>query len=79
MVASDVAITKGNRNIVVELAALGIPSVSLADGLNRIDDFRTATANVSDHVMLVNAEGYWMSSPSKQDEWGFMRSEARTF
>ena len=42
MAATDVAITKGNRNIVLELAALGIPSVTVTHGLNRIDDFRSA-------------------------------------
>ena len=44
MAASDVAVTNGNRNIVLELAALGVPSVTLTDGLNRIDDMRTARA-----------------------------------
>ena len=42
MVASDLAITKGNRNIVLELAALGVPSISISHGLNPIDDMRTA-------------------------------------
>jgi hypothetical protein len=41
MVASDLAITKGNRNIVMELAVLGIPTISITHHLNRIDDFRT--------------------------------------
>jgi len=41
MAASDIAITKGNRNIVLELAALGIPSISISHGLNRMDDIRT--------------------------------------
>ena len=41
MVASDLAITKGNRNIVLELAALGVPTISISHNLNRIDDFRT--------------------------------------
>ena len=40
MAAADVAITKGNRNLVLELAALGIPSVTVTHGLNRIDDMR---------------------------------------
>ena len=41
MAATDVAITKGNRNLVLELAALGIPSVTVTHGLNRIDDMRS--------------------------------------
>lgn len=42
MVASDLAITKGNRNIVLELAALRVPSISFSHGLNRMDDIRTS-------------------------------------
>ena len=42
MAATDVGITKGNRNIVFELSALGVPSVSFTDQWNAIDDFRTA-------------------------------------
>ena len=37
MVASDLAITKTNRKTSMELAALGIPSISLSDGSNRIN------------------------------------------
>jgi hypothetical protein len=42
MAASDLAITKGNRNVVLELAAMGVPAVSMSHGLNVIDDLRTA-------------------------------------
>jgi len=42
MAASDLAITKGNRNIVLELAALGVPTITVSHGLNVIDDIRTA-------------------------------------
>ena len=38
MVASDVVITKANRNTVVELEHLGIPSISLTFHLNPTDD-----------------------------------------
>jgi UDP-N-acetylglucosamine:LPS N-acetylglucosamine transferase len=38
MVASDVAITKGTYNIGLELAALGVPSISLSNGHNYMDD-----------------------------------------
>jgi len=38
MVASDLAITKANRITVKELAALGIPSISISHGGNPIDD-----------------------------------------
>jgi UDP-N-acetylglucosamine:LPS N-acetylglucosamine transferase len=40
MAASNVAITKATRQTSMELAALGIPSISLSHGLNRIDDIR---------------------------------------
>jgi hypothetical protein len=43
MAAADVAITKGNRNIVLELASLGTPSISVSHGLNTIDDLRTVS------------------------------------
>lgn len=38
MVASDLAVTKANRNTVVELDHLGIPSISLTHHLNPMDD-----------------------------------------
>ena len=37
MVASDLAITKTNRKTSMELSVLGIPSISLSDGSNRIN------------------------------------------
>ena len=64
------------------LDPLGVKSGILL--LNYLGDsllggFRTATANVSDRVMLVNADGFWLSSPRREDEWGFMRGLERTF
>ncbi len=44
-----------------------------------IRDFWRATANISDHVMLLNGEGYWLSSSRSEDEWGFMYGNDRTF
>jgi hypothetical protein len=41
-VASDLGITKANRKTAMELAALGIPSISLSHGLNWPDDVRVA-------------------------------------
>lgn len=47
MAACDLAITKGNRNLVLELASLGVPVVTVSHGLNLIDDRRaSALANV---------------------------------
>lgn len=42
MAACDLAFTKGNRNIVLELASFGVPTISFSHGLNRIDDIRTS-------------------------------------
>ena len=38
IVAADLAITKGTRKTLKELAVLGVPSISLSRGLNEIDD-----------------------------------------
>ncbi|MCU7885792.1 MAG: PAS domain S-box protein [Candidatus Thiodiazotropha sp. (ex Lucinoma annulata)] len=37
-----------------------------------IQNFTSAAANIADHIELVNDDGYWLSSPSLEDEWGFM-------
>lgn len=42
-------------------------------------DFRKAVVNITDHAMLVNNNGYWLSSPEKEDEWGFMYGNNKTF
>jgi nitrogen fixation negative regulator NifL len=44
-----------------------------------IGDFKQAAANISDHVMLLNADGFWLSSSRPEDEWGFMYNNDRTF
>jgi hypothetical protein len=38
MVASDLVLTKGNRGTIIEVAELGLPSISLSSGQNPIDD-----------------------------------------
>ncbi len=48
-------------------------------GEKLINDFRTAAANISDHVMLLNSDGFWLSSPRRDDEWGFMYNNDRSF
>ncbi len=37
-----------------------------------LDAFARGTANIVDHAMVLNAEGYWLKSPKVEDEWGFM-------
>ncbi|MEE8393608.1 MAG: ATP-binding protein, partial [Rhodospirillales bacterium] len=44
-----------------------------------IRDFREAAVNISEHTMLLNADGYWLSSPRPDDEWGFMYNDGHTF
>jgi PAS domain S-box-containing protein len=48
-------------------------------GKKLLNDFRNAVVNIADHAMLVNADGYWLSSPIKEDEWGFMYGNSKTF
>ena len=40
MIASDVAVAKSNRKTLIELAALGVPSVSISHGSNPFDEKR---------------------------------------
>ncbi|MES9947208.1 MAG: PAS domain S-box protein [Candidatus Thiodiazotropha sp.] len=44
-----------------------------------LSDFNRAAANIADHIHLLNAEGYWLSSPSGRDEWGFLLEHKRRF
>lgn len=41
--------------------------------------FRRAAANITDRVMLLNSQGYWLSSPRREDEWGFMFGREHSF
>jgi hypothetical protein len=49
ILASDVIITKGNRGVTMEAAELGIPSISVSFGSNRIDTILTSrvASNIS--------------------------------
>jgi len=49
------------------------------DGEKLINEFKRATANIANHIMLVNNAGYWLINPTAQDEWGFMFSNNQTF
>ena len=37
-----------------------------------LDDWKKATADIADHAMVVNSDGYWLKAPRAEDEWGFM-------
>jgi signal transduction histidine kinase/CheY-like chemotaxis protein len=41
-------------------------------GARLLDSFVEAAANIADHAMLVNGQGFWLKSPIRDDEWGFM-------
>jgi PAS domain S-box-containing protein len=41
-------------------------------GIKLLARFNKATAEIADHVMLLNQEGYWLKSPKPEEEWGFM-------
>lgn len=40
MLVADVGITKGNRNLVLEMGKMGLPSITVDYGLNTIDSYR---------------------------------------
>ena len=48
-------------------------------GQRLLDNFRQATAEITDHVHLLEPHGYWLSSPDPAEAWGFMFGEERTF
>jgi hypothetical protein len=54
MVASDIVITKANRRTVVELAILGIRTLSIGYGLNVIDEIRAAALGSNTTVAATN-------------------------
>lgn len=62
--------TAGNKVGVLILNYLG----------NRLlDNFRTATSNIAEHIMILNHEGYWLSHFNRDLEWGFMLDHDHTF
>lgn len=41
-------------------------------GAAMLEVFEAASANIADHIAVVNNEGYWLNSPDPDREWGFM-------
>lgn len=68
--ATPVFDTGGRRQGLVVLNYLG-------DRL--LERFSQATANIADHVQLLNGDGYWLSSPRPKESWGFMFGREDTF
>lgn len=48
-------------------------------GQRLIDNFIRATANVADHIHLLNRQGYWLRSPDRTHEWAFMFGDPTRF
>jgi len=48
-------------------------------GNRLLDSFRSATSNIASHIMLLNSDGYWLSHPDRDLEWGFMLDQDRSF
>ncbi len=48
-------------------------------GDRMLGNFSRAGANIADHIHLVNADGYWLRSPQRSDEWGFMFPHGKRF
>ena len=47
-------------------------------GSKLLADLKSNLANIIDHTMLLNSDGYWLLSPNPTQEWGFMLgSDAR--
>ncbi|MET0013402.1 MAG: PAS domain S-box protein [Sedimenticola sp.] len=48
-------------------------------GQRLLGSFKRASANIANHVHLLNAKGYWLHSPRDDDAWGFMLPHQRRF
>lgn len=48
-------------------------------GNRLLDNFRNATSNIAEHIMILNHEGYWLSHFNRDLEWGFMLDHNHTF
>jgi PAS domain S-box-containing protein len=48
-------------------------------GHRLLDNFRLATSNIAEHIMILNHEGYWLSHFNRDLEWGFMLDHDYTF
>ncbi len=48
-------------------------------GNELLNAFNNATKPVQTHIMLLNSDGYWLSSPDKSQEWGFMLAKQPNF
>lgn len=54
MRAADVGITKGNRNLVLEMGAMGLPAITVDYGLNLIDSYRVKQCEWNQTIAAAN-------------------------
>ncbi len=48
-------------------------------GNRLLQNFKKISAKDGDAISLLNREGYWLSGPKAEDEWGFMFKNQRSF
>ncbi len=48
-------------------------------GEKLIEGFRQAAAGITDHLNLINHQGYWLSGPRPEDEWEFLFEREHSF
>ena len=48
-------------------------------GEKLIQGFRQAAASITDHLNLINHQGYWLSGPRPEDEWDFLLERKHSF
>ena len=62
-IATPVADRAGNKRGIVILNYYG---------RELLDVFSRASITIGDHIMMLNGDGYFLKSPDRQQEWGFM-------
>lgn len=48
-------------------------------GARLLEEFDAVAASAGESSMLLDAAGYWLRGPSREDEWGFMLGTERSF
>ena len=48
-------------------------------GNRMLEGFARASANIADHIYLLNQHGYWLHAPDAESSWGFMLEHGRRF
>ncbi|MBT8438079.1 MAG: PAS domain S-box protein [Gammaproteobacteria bacterium] len=48
-------------------------------GDRMLNSFARASANIADHIYLLNQQGYWLHTPDTDKSWGFMLEHGHRF